>query len=47
MRIPASAANDEPIAQPQVRSRCGRAPFVAASVSSSTTARIATPSRVR
>ena len=46
MRMPPSAASDEPMAHANIETRCGRAPFRVASGRSSTAARIAMPIRV-
>ncbi len=47
IRIPATAASDAPIAHDIMLTRAGEAPFSAARLRSSTTARMATPMRVR
>ena len=47
IRMPATAASDAPIAHDSKLMRAGDAPFSAARLRSSTTARIATPVRVR
>ncbi len=47
MRIPPSAASDVPMAQLAWAMRCVRAPLSRARGRSSTTARMATPRRVR
>ena len=47
MRIPASAASDDPRAHPSILTREGAAPYMAARSGESTTARRDTPARVR